>query len=326
MAAAKALNLTRSALQARLARAEAAGIVAGERRQPRDELHIPTPPPKNETIKELLARRKALYTRRQTHDEFMDLVPIDVKMPGPVAICAVGDPHVDDDGCDLAGIERDMTLIGKTKGMYALHLGDITNNWVGRLGRLYAHQTTTAEDGIRLAEWMFDLAPPLAVVGGNHDVWNEGMSWLNFCLKQAGVQLVQTHGIRLELRFPRGQSVRVHARHDFPGNSQFNPLHGLRKEHLFGFRDHINIAGHRHTDSIAAVPSPDGYIQWMFRVSGYKAFDDYAKSGNMQRMKMGPTVAMVIDPATRHVAELVKPFWDLDEAADFLTFKRKRAA
>jgi hypothetical protein len=32
-----------------------------------------------------------------------------------------------------------------------------------------------------------------------------------------------------------------------------NPLHGLRKEHLFGLRDHINIAGYKHVDSAAAV-------------------------------------------------------------------------
>lgn len=295
-------------------------------RLPSDELVIPTPPSADEPIAELVARRKLAYARGQASEEFHKLIPIRVRSPGPVAICAVGDPHVDDDKCDLGAIEHDMTIIGRTEGMYALHVGDITNNWVGRLGRLYAHQTTKASDGIRIAEWMFGLAPPLAVVGGNHDIWNEGMSWLNFCVKQAGTKIVQEHGVRIELQFPNGDPIRIHTRHDFPGHSQFNSLHGLRKEHLFGQRDHVNIAGHKHIDAYAVIPSPDGYMQHMLRVSGYKGHDDYAKALNLQPMKMAPTCALIIDPTARHAAELVKPFWDMEEAADFLTFKRKRAA
>ena len=295
-------------------------------RQPAGELDIPVGPDPSEPIADLIARKKAQYAREQESDAFHKLIPIRVRQPGPVAICAVGDPHVDDDKCDIGTIERDMSIIGRTAGMYALHVGDITNNWVGRLGRLYAHQSTKAEDGIRIAEWMFDLAPPLAVVGGNHDLWNEGMSWLNFCVKQAGCTLIQPHGVRLELHFPNKKSMRIHTRHDFPGHSQYNPVHGLRKEHLFGLRDHVNIAGHKHIDSYSVVPSPDGYMQHMLRVSGYKGHDDYAKAGNFQPMKMAPTCALIIDPGSRNPAELVKPFWCLEEAADFLTFKRKRAA
>jgi hypothetical protein len=293
-------------------------------RQPAAELDIPTQPSSAEPIDDLIARKKAQYAREQAADAFNKLIPIRVRTAGPVAICAVGDPHVDDDKCDIGAIERDMSIIGRTEGMFALHVGDITNNWVGRLGRLYAHQSTKAGDGIRIAEWMFDLAPPLAVVGGNHDLWNEGMSWLNFAVKQAGCTLLEAHGVRLDLRFPGGQSIRVHTRHDFPGHSQFNPVHGLRKEHLFGLRDHVNIAGHKHIDTYAVVPSPDGYMQHMLRVSGYKGHDDYAKQGNFQPMKMAPTCALIIDPAARNPAELVKPFWDLAEAADYLSFKRRR--
>lgn len=289
------------------------------------EIDIPNPPDASEPIEDLVHRKKAAFDRNTASDTFHHLIPLGIKLPGPVAICAVGDPHVDDDRCDIAALERDMRIIGRTEGMYALHVGDLTNNWVGRLGRLYAHQATKAGDAIRLVEWMFGLAKPLAVVGGNHDLWNEGMSWLNFAVKQAGTKILQEHGVRLELNFPKGQSVRIHTRHDFPGNSQFNPLHGLRKEHLFGLRDHVNIAGHRHIDSAAVIPSPDGYMHWMLRVSGYKGHDDFAKSLNLQKMKMAPTCALIIDPTTRHPAELVKPFWDLEEAADFLAFKRGRA-
>lgn len=316
-------NLTKS-FQALKARAAGRGYKAGSVPfHPSESLDIPTAPDTNEPIADLITRKKAQHSRDQASEAFHALIKIKVQHDGPVAICAVGDPHVDDDRCDIGTLEHDMTIIGRTPGMYALHVGDITNNWVGRLGRLYAHQSTTANDGIRLAEWMFSLAPPLAVIGGNHDIWNEGMNWLQFCVRQAAPNAyVKNHGIRLELDFS-DVKVRIHTRHDFPGHSQFNPVHGLRKEHLFGKRDHINIAGHKHTDTYAMIPSPDGYIQHMLRVSGYKDYDDFAKGGNFALMKMAPTCALVINPAARNHAELIKPFWDIAEAADYLAFKRR---
>lgn len=319
--AANYLGIPRGTLQVRLR-------AANMNRRPDDELDIPTPPDPNEPIDQLIARKAARFERDEASRAWHKLVRIGIRSGGPVVIAAVGDPHVDDDRCDIGRLIADMELIGQTPGMYALHLGDITNNWVGRLGRLYAHQSTTASDGIRLAQHMFELAPPLAVVGGNHDLWNEGMSWLNFCVRQAGVEakLIAAHGVRLELAFPGGVNVRVHARHDFPGHSQFNPVHGLVKEHLWGLRDHINIAGHKHIDAAAVAPSPEGFCHWAFRVSGYKAHDDFAAGLNLKEMKMAPTVALLIKPNARHPAELVKPYWDLEEAADHLAFLQRRAA
>jgi hypothetical protein len=321
--AAKVLNMSRQTLADYIRQAETRFNYRP--RQPAAELDVPTPPSAEEPLLDLVERKKAQFGRTKAADAFHKLVPVTVKEAGAVAICAIGDPHVDDDNCDIGAIEHDMSVIGANKGMYALHVGDITNNWVGRLGRLYAHQSTKASDGVRLAEWMFGLAPPLAVVGGNHDLWNEGMSWLNFCVRQASPSsLIQAHGVRLNVKFPGGEALRIHCRHDFPGHSQFNPVHGLRKEHLFGLRDHVNIAGHKHVDTYAAIPSPDGYVQHMLRVSGYKGHDDYAKQGNLQEMKMAPTCALVINPAAVVPAELVKPFWCLETAADYLKFLRSR--
>lgn len=324
-AAARALGIPRPTLQSRLQAAERAGITP---RKPADELDIPQAPDPSEPIADLIARKAAQFQREEAARSFNKLIRIGVKQRGPVVIAAVGDPHVDSDRCDIGALIHDMQVIGRTPGMYALHLGDLTDNWVGRLGRLYAHSSTKASDGIRLAEHIFQLAPPLAVVAGNHDLWNEGMSWLTFCLRQGTVdaKVVQAHGARIELAFPGGQSLRIHARHDFPGHSQYNPNHGLAKEHLFGFRDHINIAGHKHIDAVSASPSPDGYVHWAFRVSGYKAFDDYAAQINAKEMKMAGTVALLLDVEARNKAEIVKPFWCLDAAADYLNWARKRAA
>jgi hypothetical protein len=288
------------------------------------EIEIAPAPDADEPIEDLIARKMKTHQRLQKVEQYQDLINIDIKHGGPVVVVAIGDPHVDDDLCDIGQLMRDMELIGRTKGMHALHLGDITNNWVGRLGKLYAHQSTKASDGIRLAKHMFKLASPLAVVGGNHDLWNEGMNWLNFVAKQAGCQIVQEHGVRLALNFPDGNMLRIHARHDFPGHSQYNPTHSHQRQHAFGKRDHITIAGHKHIDAMAATPSPEGFVHWQFRVSGYKGFDDYAKQIGVQKAKIAPSVALLLRPDHRNIGEVVKQFYDLEEAANYLTFLRRK--
>jgi hypothetical protein len=323
-AVADKLKMSYRNLQRRCAGLGLRGQGAPAVRRIRDEVVIPEAPDPREPIEDLLKRKKAQFDRSLAYEEWAELIPVQVKLDGPVALCAIGDPHVDDDGCDIGAIERDMTVIGQTEGMFAVHVGDFTNNWIGRLVAKYAHQRTTFDDGIRLCEWMFELAPPLVVVGGNHDKWNEGMSWLNFVLKRAGSPIAAPDGVRMAFKFPQGEDLRMHVRHDFPGNSQYNPLHGLRREHLFGKRDHINIAGHRHTSAAAALPSPDGYTQWMFRVEGYKRIDEYASAMHFQPSRMAPAVGLLIDPTARVEAERVKPFWDLEECADVLSFKRNR--
>jgi hypothetical protein len=41
--------------------------------------------------------------------------------------------------------------------MYAVCVGDVTNNWVGRLAALYAEQSTTEAEAWKLAEWWLVL-------------------------------------------------------------------------------------------------------------------------------------------------------------------------
>jgi hypothetical protein len=279
----------------------------------------PAPDP-NEPLAELIARKRLGLARQQAHEKWANLIDVQVNDPGPIGVLLVGDPHVDDDGCDIGRLEDDLSTVGRTKGMYAGHIGDLTNNWVGRLARLYAHQSTTFSDGLRLTAWMLGLAPNLFVVNGNHDLWNQGGDLLRFIVS-AGAH--QSHGARLALRWPNGKEVRLHARHDFPGKSQFSDTHGMKREILFGHRDHILVAGHTHVDEARIEPSLEGDVHWFFRVSGYKVIDEYAKEHRFRPKRLAPSVALVIQP-NAPPAEVVKPFWDVEAAADWLKFLRKR--
>jgi len=314
-ATARRLNISRATVQKYLKRHETKGSFG-------PDMQMPEPPRDDESVDELLERKKNLFRRKKAGQDFRKLIEIAVKHSGPVAITFHGDPHVDDDGCDIEALEREVEIIDNTPAMYSLHVGDITNNWVGRLARLYAHQTTTARQAIKLTEWLINRRKVLAVVGGNHDCWNQGMDILGFIMRQnSGV--LNAHGVRLALNFENGKQIRIHARHDFKGRSQYNPNHGHRREQLWGGnRDHIYVSGHRHSDAASVIPQADGTCSWSFLVSGYKVIDDYAHENGFHETRMGPSVTVVINPNAGNEAELVKPFWDVELAADYLTFLR----
>jgi transposase-like protein len=321
-AAARQLGLPRSTVQHRLRLLRAQGLAQPEDAQ---ALRIAPAPSADEPIEELLARKKARLTRERAAAQWSNLIPVQVAESRPIAVCLVGDPHIDDDGCDIAQLEHDLTTVGKTAGMYAGHVGDLTNNWVGRLARLYAHQSTSFADSLRLMEWMLGLCRNLFLVGGNHDSWSQGMDLVRFIARQANnAGPVQAHGARLALRWPDGSEIRVHARHDFPGKSQFSDTHGMKRELLWGHRDHILVAGHLHVDEARIEPSLDGEAHWMFRVSGYKVLDEYAAANHLRPKRLAPSVSVVLDPSQAVPAERVKPFWSVESAADYLSFVRRR--
>jgi len=98
---------------------------------------LPVLPDDTPSAEELLASRRTAYARKRTAVEARQLVPITVHLDGPVGIMHGGDPHLDDDGTDVALIERHVALVQATPGLLGANVGDYSNNWVGRLAHLY---------------------------------------------------------------------------------------------------------------------------------------------------------------------------------------------
>ncbi|HFD14990.1 MAG TPA: hypothetical protein ENJ38_01635 [Rhodospirillales bacterium] len=317
--AARALGLTRSALRNRLERAQAAGIAAASPAFDAPELPDPDPP-----VEEIIAARLREYERVHRARRARHLIPVRVRLDGPVAIAHFGDPHLDDPGCNLPLLMRHMEVVRRTEGMFAANVGDLQNNWVGRLVRLHAEQTTTARQAWRLVEWFVRELPWLYIVLGNHDCWAGTGDPLDWILRTApGVS--GRHGVRLALRFPNGREVRVHARHDFPGHSQWNPAHGPAKAAMMHWRDHILTCGHRHVSGYQIVKDPaTGTISHAIRVASYKDQDGYAFEKGLPDGNFGPCAVTVIDPEAESEIGLVTVLWDVETAADFLTFLRRR--
>ena len=100
----------------------------------------------------------------------------------------------------------------------------------------------------------------------------------------------------MALVHPNAQETRIHARHDFKGNSQWNDMHGLKKESLVGWRDHLLVAGHRHLGEDGAFINPDGFVTQLLRLSGYKRADSYAIAGQFKAKPMHPSALVIINP------------------------------
>jgi hypothetical protein len=281
------------------------------------------------TAEELIAHLSARHRQRQAHHDAAKLRQVRVHVDGPVAIAFFGDPHVDDGGCAWGDLERDVRICRDTPGMLACDVGDDSNNWVGRLAKLYAQQEVTSRQSLTLIEWLMGSLDWLVRIKGNHDQWNtekgDISDYIHRIFRALGV--LEESGARLEVHLPSGASLRMHVRHDFPGGSQFNPAHALVRETLFGHRDHILACGHRHTAGYIPIFHNDPRrLCHGFRVGTYKDFDHYAKEKGFQDGNWARSMAAVIDPAfAGDPVRFIKPFFNLEDAADYLTFLRRRS-
>jgi hypothetical protein len=315
-AAARHLGISESGIRHRL--------MKGTQTKPFESPDLPSELP---PIDELIERRKKQYARKHEAEKARDLIPVKIKIDGPIGIAHFGDPHVDDDGTDIAQIEADVAVINKTEGMFAANVGDLQNNWIGRLAHLWGQQSTSAAEAWALTEWLVRSTPWLYLLGGNHDCWSGAGDPLKWIM-QTHQGIFEAWGVRLNLIFPNGKQVRVNARHDFQGHSMWNPNHGPSKAVQMGWRDHILTCGHKHTSGYQVLKCPStGLVSHTIRVAGYKIHDRYGKELGLPNQNIFPTAVTIIDP--RHEDDnpkLITTLFDVEEACDYLNFKRRRYA
>jgi hypothetical protein len=278
-------------------------------------------------VSELINRRKREFDQKRAHQVAKKLRDVRIRINGPIGIAHFGDPHVDDDGTDIALLETHMKIVKKTEGLFGANLGDLQNNWIGRLARLWAAQGTSAKQAWQLVEWMCEYIEWLYMVGGNHDAWSGTGDPLKWIMAQAGTAFDYS-GVRLNLKFPNGKCVRVNARHDFSGHSMWNPAHGPFKAIQGGWRDHILTCGHKHT-SFLGGPLKDpstGLLSWAIRCAGYKTFDHYAEEKGLPDQNAFPACVTIIDPRWGDDdTRLITVIPDVERGADFLKFLRRKA-
>jgi len=277
--------------------------------------------PDEETVEELIERREEAYRRKSGRKK--KLHEVRVRVRGPIAIVVFGDPHLDDDGCNWPLLRRWVRMVSTTRGAYAGQIGDVTNNWVGRLGALYQHQSSTFEEGLRLARWFLSSMPHAFAVWGNHDAWRDGSTVLRLITEGMDIHAQADHDLRLELQFPDGDPVRIHARHDFRGRSIYNKAHGQLRASMFDPWAEVYIAGHTHEWAHYATEGPDAVVRHAIRVRGFKQVDAYAEQGGFQQHEHGASCALIIDPVAPPT-ERIRLSWHPEEAQAMLTSLRRR--
>lgn len=285
-----------------------------------DPLPDATPP-----AEEILTRRRNQFLRKRKANLARTLINVNVNIAGPIAIAHFGDPHVDDDGTDIALLESHIKIVNNTPGMFAGNVGDYSNNWVGRIAHLFGQQSTSAQEAWVLVEWLIKACDWLYLIGGNHDAWSGDGDPLRWITRQQGA-LLESHGARLNLRLPSGREIRVNARHNWPGHSQWNPAHGVAKAAQMGHADHILTCGHTHVSGYQVVKQPtDGLITHALQVASYKTMDRYAEEKALRDQSIFVCPVTIVRPEYGDDdPRLITTVFDPESAADFLTFLRSR--
>lgn len=253
-------------------------------------------------IAELVADRLKATSRRLRNDALRELVKIDLDVSGPYAIAMMGDPHMDNPGCNLELLLAHTELIAQTDGMFGVCVGDLQDNWVGRLARLWADQGIAARDSQRLVDWWLQQfgGKLLAICEGNHDCWSHGMNTMSplaWIESKLGA-VVERHGVRLRLSPHEGDPVTINMRHDFPGRSQYNPAHGPNKSLLFGIRDDVAVAGHTHEFGFSVRLDPETRKPMhALRLGSYKHSDEYARTLGLLDNNVTECAVLMVDPA-----------------------------
>lgn len=264
-----------------------------------EPITFPELPNPNEPIHEILKRAEEHYQRQRTFRDAATWQQISVNEMLPIGIALMGDPHIDDPGCNLPLLRRDINLISGTEGCYAINVGDYTNNWVGRLTRLFANHELSQASARRLIKWLLIETGInwLAVILGNHDEWNEGGEIIRqMCSTRVNIP-VHDWQAKLELVFPNKATCRINAAHDFKGRSIYTPVHGLKREAIW-HQDgaHLMVAGHIHFGGIEQCELPGGHNPWLARVRGYKEMDPHALVNGYHEGQHFASVLAIVDP------------------------------
>lgn len=321
-AAARELGIPRQTLQYRLEWARTRGLIEST---PQSKTFSVEPlPPKSIPIEQRIELMEEAFLKRHAHEKAKKWRPIKIEMEGPIGIQWFGDPHVDDNGCNWPLLRRDVEIVKATEGLFGANIGDTTNNWIGRLARLYANQDTSEDTALELAQWFMEQIPWLLIIRGNHDLWSGTAGKKLFDWMSQGSGPVADWQAQISLVFPNGRDAKIWASHSFPGNSMWNPLHANVKRAHFSGEANLYVSGHTHEWALYESEDPHrGTCYWAAKARGYKFIDTYASNLGYGSQQHGASITSVFDPEGEGPAFL-RCFSDAHEAADYLTWKRSR--
>lgn len=277
----------------------------------------------DEPIDDIIARKRKGFERKFKAHSDREWFEIRVNEEKPYGLLLFGDPHLDDDGCNIPLLERHLAIASRD-GVYSLNIGDSTNNWVGRLERLYANQEASKNTGKRLVEWlMFDSgATWLCWILGNHDAWNDGVDF-HMRLAQHQIPVIDWRA-QFKLVHPSGTEARIDASHGRKGSSIWNNLHATLRAAKLGELADAYLTGHTHNYGLEDLEIAERRSStWLIQLRGFKWMDSHALYNGFAEHQRGASVLAIVDP--RHGARrpISQCFEDVEAGADYLAYLRR---
>lgn len=334
-AMAKATGIAHSSIRRRIVRAtkaKAEGKTGLPTQYPVGQEHRPKPelpafPDDDIPTDELIDLMERRFTKRFERAKAERWFRVTMPDNQPFALCFFGDPHVDSNGCNWPLLREHIRTVSNTPGMYGANVGDLTDNWVGRLQRLYADSDQSAGTGWKLAKWFLTESGVdwLVHVLGNHDQWNRGGDLIRAFV---GTKVpVLDDEARFILQTPNGTEYPIWVRHQFVGNSMWNTLHGMQRTAHTKEAAALYICGHLHNWALHEEESASrGHVYWLARARGYKYLDAHQTALGHAAQEYGASIVAVFNPRATRLPQRLRCIPDVDEAADYLTYLRKRKA
>lgn len=287
-------------------------------------------PPADVPVADIIDMQARRFSARLANNQAKRWREFAIPLSGPYAIMFFGDPHVDDNGCNWPLLKAHCELAARTPALYAVNIGDTTNNWAGRLAALWAEQDTSAATARALAKWLLSESgvPWFLWLHGNHDLWSGpvGAGW--FEAQRPHFVAMEDWQAKVVLRSggTGGHALRLWVSHNFKGSSIWNNMHGLERAAQMQDWAHLYVAGHHHDVGLRQGENAHrGFCYWLARARGYKFVDHYAEQHGFPEHQHGASILAVIDP-TASKPNAVQCFLDPFEGAEFLAWKRKKAA
>tara|TARA_R110000751_G_scaffold64835_1_gene132958 strand:+ start:465 stop:1583 length:1119 start_codon:yes stop_codon:yes gene_type:complete len=295
--------------------------------EPQDKpiFDLPVFPDEDIDVGAILDHLSRRFEKKLENEDAKTWFDVNVRIDGPVGLAVVGDPHLGTH-CNIPLLRRDIDIMANTEGMMAVNIGDTADNW-GRMIYLYAEDDISKPTERKLARWFLrDAGVPWVVwLHGNHDTMHGEFSTFLKTVNVAQIPMIDWRA-KFKLKFPSGGEVKIDAAHNHKGTSIYNRLHGQKRAALFDEDADIYVAGHHHTWGLTHEELDDGRVVWQARARGYKWIDEYATRHNFHRDEHGSTILFVIDPGEGNAVKRITAFADLEEGADFLTWKRSRVS
>ncbi len=250
----------------------------------------------NNSLDELLNLVIHMQEELQRLDDRQTEVSVTIDDDKPIGIVFTGDLHIGGLYTDHRQMLHDFHLIRETEGLYAVLMGDYTDNYITRShpGGSF-EQVITADKQRKLCEYIFDKffsnGKTIAVLKGNHDNWSTketGEDFVTHLARKIGSPYLW-YGGAIKVKLGNAEYL-IHAHHTFKYNSSLNTTNSQRNLFNITHADVIAL-GHVHTNE-AHQKSVGGKDTIWLRTGSYKITDDYSQW--LGGLKADPRIPMVI--------------------------------